>query len=99
MLPFVKASLLSYKKEEKSFEEVFEQFNSVNLNINSRPWHYVIWNPIEKKMIMNSSSLTYLLLIYLYNRNLLSPKELNKLKEGYASKISYEDVDNVLEGI
>ena len=53
LLPFVKASLLSYKKEEKSFEEVFEQFNSVNLNINSRPWHYVIWNPIEKKMIMN----------------------------------------------
>jgi len=100
LLPFVKASLTIYQREEKTFTQIIEQFNNVNFNIDSKPWHYVVWNPIEKKMLMNSASLTYLLLIYLYDNELLQANELQKLKEGYASKISYEqDLDNVLNEI
>lgn len=100
LLPFIKATLTIYQREEKSFDEILEQFNNINFNIDSKPWHYVVWNPIEKKMLMNSSLLTYLLLIYLYDRDLLNANELQKLKEGYASKISYEqDLDNVLDEI
>lgn len=100
LLPFVKASLTIYQREEKTFTQIMEQFNNVNFNIDSKPWHYVVWNPIEKKMLMNSASLTYLLLIYLYDNELLQANELQKLKEGYASKISYEqDLDNVLNEI
>lgn len=100
LLPFVKASLTIYQREEKTFTQIIEQFNNVNFNIDSKPWHYVVWNPIEKKMLMNSASLTYLILIYLYDGELLQANELQKLKEGYASKISYEqDLDNVLNEI
>ena len=100
LLPFLKASLIIFKREEKSFDDIFEKFNNINYNIDSKPWHYVVWNPIEKKMLMNSSSLTYLLLIYLYDSELLQGSELQKLKGGYASKISYEqDLDNVLQEI
>ncbi|HEY9084043.1 MAG TPA: DNA sulfur modification protein DndB [Vicingaceae bacterium] len=100
LLPFLKASLTIYNREEKTFNEIFEQFNNINFNIDSKPWHYVVWNPIEKKMLMNAASLTYLLLIYLYDSGLLQGNELQKLKEGYASKISYEqDLDNVLQEI
>jgi hypothetical protein len=49
---------------------------------------------------MNSASLTYLLLIYLYDNELLQANEIQKLKVGYASKISYEqDLDTVLNAI
>lgn len=100
LLPFLKASLTIYKREQKTFEEILGHFNGINFNIDSRPWHYVVWNPIEKKMLMNSSTLTYLFLIYLYDSELLEANELQKLKEGYASKISAEDnIDNVLDGI
>lgn len=100
LLPFVKASLTIHQRGGNSFEEIMNHFNNINFNIDSKPWHYVVWNPIEKKMLMNSSSLTYWLLIYLYNNELLEPNELQKLKEGYASKISYEqDLDNVLNEI
>ncbi len=100
LLPFVKASLTIYKREEKTFAQIIKQFNKINFNIDSKPWHYVVWNPIEKKMLMNSSSLTHLLLIYLYDKELLQPNELQKLKAGYAAKISYEqDLDNVLNEI
>jgi len=100
LLPFIKASLTIYKREEKTFAQIIEKFNNINFNIDSKPWYYVVWNPIEKKMLMNASSLTYLLLIYLYDNELLQANELQKLKEGYASKISYEqDLDNVLNEI
>lgn len=100
-LPLVKASLIIRKREEKSFEEIFEKFNTINFNLDSKPWHYVTWNPIERKMIMSSDSVTLLLLIYLYDKELLNANELMKLKEGYASKISYENknLENVLNGI
>lgn len=101
-LPLIRASLEIYKKEKgKSFNELFKRFNDINFNLNSKPWHYVLWNPIEKTMIMGSDSVTQLLLIYLYDKKILDVKELEKLKKGYASKISYEDenLDSVLEGI
>lgn len=100
-LPLVKSSLVIYKREEKSFDEIFERFNELNFNLNSKPWHFVAWNPVEKKMIMNSDAVTQLLLIYLYDSDILTPIELKKLKEGYAGKISYEasDIDLVLQGI
>lgn len=100
LLPFVKASITIKKHTNLSFGAIFKKFNDVNLNINSKPWHYVIWNPIENKMIMNSATVTYLLLCYLYDKSLLNDRELKKLKEGYASKISFEgDISNILDGI
>ena len=100
-LPLVKSSLLIYRREEKSFEEIIDKFNEVNFNLDSKPWHNVLWNPIEKKMIMNSDTVTQLLLVYLYDEQILVAKELEKLKKGYASKISCNDgnINNVLDGI
>lgn len=99
-LPLIKASLFIYKSGKYSFDEIFERFNQINFNIDSKPWHFVVWNPIQKKMIMNSDSLTQLLLIYLYDKSLLGRRELQKLKEGYASKISFDkELDNVLDDL
>lgn len=100
-LPLVKSSLIIYKRKGESFEKIFEQFNKINFNLNSKPWQYVAWNPIEKKMIMSSDSVILLLLLYLYNPKILEAKELTKLKEGYASKISYKgkDLKDILKGI
>lgn len=100
-LPFVRASLEIYKKEKTSFDDQFKRFNNINFDLDSKPWHYVLWNPIEKKMIMGSGSVTQLLLIYLYDEKMLDTEDFEKLKKGYASKISYENenLKNVLEGI
>ena len=100
LLPFVKASVEINKRRKTEFSKIFERFNEIDFSINNKPWQYVVWNPIAKKMIMNSNSITQLLLLYLYDSSLLSEKELSKLKEGYAYKISYEgNLDNVLDDI
>lgn len=99
-LPLVKASLLIYKRQQIEFDDIFERFDQINFAMNSRPWQFVVWNPIEDKMIMSSDSVTLLLLVFLYDANVLQSAELQKLKEGYASKISYEnDLNDVLRDI
>lgn len=100
-LPLVKSSLLIQKRIEASFEEIFNRFNEINFDLNTKPWHYVAWNPIEKKMIMSSDTVIQQLLIYLYDRNILSATELSKLKKGYAAKISYDNpnLEDVLDDI
>jgi DNA sulfur modification protein DndB len=101
-LPLVQCSLLIKKRKSvKTFEEIFTVFNKINFNLDSKPWHFVAWNPRERKMIMRSDSVIQLLLIYLFDEKLLTPIELKKLKEGYASKIAYDNdnLDSVLDGI
>lgn len=100
-LPFVKASLIICRREGKTFQEIFTKFDSLNFNLSNKPWLSVAWNPIEKKMKMNSDLVIQLLLIYLYDANILEDKELQKLKVGYASSISYEgeNLDDVLSDI
>lgn len=97
LLPFIKSSLLIYKRGAGTFEEIFNRFNKISFDISSKPWLNVVWNQIGKKMIMNSDSLTQNLFIYLFDKNILTEKEMKKLKEDYASKNSIEDVENALE--
>jgi hypothetical protein len=97
----VKASLTIRERTEDTFEEITNNFNQVNFNLNSKPWHFVAWNPTEKRMIMGSDTITQLLLIYLYDEDLLTRLEWEKLRKGYASKIAYQgdNLEEVLNGI
>ena len=85
-----------------NFSEIFSFFNEKNFEINEKPWINVLWNDIENKMLMNNSTLTYLLMLYLYDDSILTVSETKKLKEGYAFKIGIENqnhIQNVLDGI
>jgi len=94
-LPLVKATLLIRRNRGITFKQIFTAFDKINFDISKKPWLHVLWNPIEKSMIMNTSLLTERLLIYLYDSKLLSKEEMKKLKEGYAAKISIEDPSKV----
>lgn len=98
LLPFVKAIVKIKSREQSQFKTIIKKLNSINLNITEKPWKSVVWNPISERMIMNNSSLTELIFMYKYKKDILTPKELEKLKSSYASKISYEDenLDEVL---
>lgn len=93
-LPFVKATQLVRDRTGLEFPAIFEQFNKINLELDSKPWHYVAWNPTTKQMIMRSDSTIMFLLVYLYDKELLEASELAALANRYASKIAYEGADN-----
>lgn len=100
LLPFVKSVLkIKSRKGKTHFKTIIKKINSINLDITKKPWNYVVWNPISERMIMNNMSLTEIIFVYKYQTDLLTEKELEKLKSSYASKISYEEenLDEVLK--
>lgn len=101
LLPYVQASLEIHKRGQVSFQEVHSKLNGINLTMNETPWKNVMWNPFENIMIMGSTGVVKLLLIYMYGNNTIRPHELQNLKEKYASKINFEGdiLDNVLDNV
>jgi DNA sulfur modification protein DndB len=94
-LPLIKAVLKIKRQTNKTFKAIFQKFSTINFTISETPWPYVVWNPIEKKMIMSSSSLTELILLYLYDPAILEKPDLQKLREGYAASLSIEDPNKI----
>lgn len=101
ILPFIQASIQIYRRTSDNFEDIFTKLNSLNLTMNVAPWKQVLWNPIENIMIMGSSSIVKLLVIYIYGSDVIRNSELKSLKEKYASKLNIEgeDIDDVLNDI
>lgn len=95
IIPFTKAVLRIKEAENESFDEIFAKFNRVNLNISAQPWTKVLWDDIRKKMLMNVDTITYLLLLYIYDSSILTQKEIEKLKDSYASKLGVENVQAI----
>ncbi|MDT0642173.1 DNA sulfur modification protein DndB [Zunongwangia sp. F363] len=91
ILPFCKAVLRIKEAGEETFDEIFTNFNKANLDIAEEPWTRVLWDDVRKKMLMNAGTVTYLLLLYIYDSTILTQKEIEKLKDNYASKLGIED--------
>lgn len=100
-IPLISAIVIIHDRLDVEYDKIFSNFNLMDFNLSNAPWRNVMWNPIENKMIMNQSALTRLLLIYLYDDNILTEAEKTKIKEGYASKLNIleEEVFEILNSI
>ena len=97
-IPLINAIINVYERtDDVDYDEIIENFDLIGFNMNNSPWRNILWNSVENKMIMNQATLTRLLLIYLYDKNLLTQAELAKVKEGYAAKLNIEDEETVYD--
>lgn len=98
LLPFICSVLEIHKRNgELKLEEIFSKFNNITMYLNNKPWKQVLWNDLEKKIIGSENTLIRLLLIYLFDKELLREKELNTLLIKYKGKIGYEGSENNLD--
>lgn len=98
LLPFVQAIVEIHKRTNHSFNHLLQEFSSVNFLIAAPPWKNIVWNPNDKTMIMGNQALVKLILIYIYQTNIMKTKELSKLKQLYASKnLLPEDTETLSE--
>lgn len=102
LLPFVQATLVESKKnhldgpeplEELDFEEIIGKFSEINFSLNSAPWEYVAWDPVNKTM-KTSISKRLIKCFFLYfaetdNNSVLTPSDSEFIKKQYASSIGY----------
>ena len=98
--PFVQATTIIKNKSEEEYEEIIENFSTVSFTLNQIPWKSIVWNDLEKTMIMGSKTMVKLLLLYMYGDDYLTDNQYRKLKEKYASKLNREDeVETILEEV
>lgn len=97
LLPFVKASIRIKEYNNKDFSEVFKKMSKLPLQLNKTLWRNVLWNQHKKTMVMNNQVIAELMLLYLYDKNILTEKETKKLISEL--KITYQltDEHDVLE--
>lgn len=93
LYPFVQASIEIQKRSGKTFKDIFEKLNKINLTLNQIPWKGIVWNNIEKTMIMGSSGLVKLILIYSFDNKILRPSERTSLIFKYSSKLGLDQAD------
>jgi DNA sulfur modification protein DndB len=89
LLPFVKAVCEIQILKNTEYKNILNAFNKIDFSLSSIPWQKVLWDPATKRMIMNSSTLTQMLMLYKYNPKLISKGRLSKLQKDYSAKIDY----------
>lgn len=98
--PFVQATTLIKKKGNLEYEDILNNFSEIDFTLNQIPWKSIVWNDLEKTMIMGSKTAVKSLLLYMFGDDYLTQNQLGKLKEKYASKLNREDeVDTILNEI
>lgn len=98
--PFFQALKIIKDKSDLDYEEIITRFSNIDFSINEIPWRSVVWNDIEKTMIMGSKTLVKYLLIYMFNEEILTAHKLDSLRDKYAAKLNREgDIENILEDV
>lgn len=73
-------------------DEVIENFSTIEFCISKEPWTNLLWDAKTQTMIMKYKTYISHMLIYLYKKELLAPKEIETLIENYAEANDF-DID------
>ena len=74
-------------------DEVIENFSKIEFSISKEPWINLLWDAKTQTMVMKYKTNISYMLIYLYKKELLAPKEIGTLIKNYAEANDF-DIDN-----
>lgn len=84
LLPFIQACVIIHLKTDETYDSIMSKFSTINRKISAPIWGNILWNANAKKMVENNRLTVKLLLVYIYNKALLSQQEIKKLYSKYA---------------
>ena len=76
---------------------MFESFPERLFDISLPIWRYVLWNPERKSMVMNNQTLTEIILLYFWKRDLLKGAEIEKMYKELRILNQLVEIDDVME--
>lgn len=91
LIPFVRATVRVVQHQSSSFYEAFERFPVQILNLNNIIWKNILWNTDKKTMIMSNQKLAERILLFFWDKTVLTDKELLNMKEDLKSLRQLED--------
>lgn len=100
LLPFVKASMRIKEKYGFDNNTLLNQMSKLPLNLSDRIWRNVLWNSTTKTMVTSYQSIVEFLLIFLFDRTMLTNKDTDKLLTWLDSiyQIGRDEVESLIEG-
>ena len=104
LLPFTKAIVRIKEKTHKTYEVILSEFNQDMFWIQHKIWRKVLWDNIQKRMITGKGTLVEYLFLYMYDKDLLKPKELKKIEQELLSLWDavdvevFEHLDDIIKG-
>lgn len=99
LIAFSKAVVRIKEHNDVEFSDIIANIPDSVKWIQSKLWRKIIWDNNKKVMIMGNSKLIELLLLYSYDKALLTVKELEKIKQELVSIWDYneEDIFEILD--
>ena len=85
LIPIVKALIKIALRTNKDFTTILEYVNTMPLKLSDKAWNGILWDSNNNKMIMNNQTTTELLFMFLYDKDILKGKEIERLYRGFAS--------------
>ena len=93
LIPFTKAIVRIKEKSDLSYEDIISKFPSNVMWIQNSIWRKIIWDDVKKNMIMGNSKLIELILLYSYDKSILTLAEQKKINKELESKWDYHEDD------
>ena len=62
-------------------------YANIEMIISNNPWTGILWNTRKQTMITSKKSVISSMLMFIYDENLFTSKELNNFKKSYAKAL------------
>jgi len=85
LIPFTKAVVRIKLETDYTFDEIFKSFDEKILCIQHPIWKNVIWDPERSVMVMNHQKVIELMILYIFDKYLLTDSEYKKLLQDWSS--------------
>lgn len=83
----VKAILETCHRTKVSLETCIQRYSHIDMVISNDIWVDILWDSRKQTMITSNKGLIASMLIYLYDENIFTPKELSSFKKSYAKAL------------
>lgn len=77
-------------RNNTSLYDAMVAYSKVEMCISNNPWVNVLWDPDRHTMIMGNKTLVHLLLMFMYDKDILNKKEQESLTKRYAKILGVE---------
>src|SRR5574344_1120217 len=70
-----------------SIESCMQGYANIEMVISNNPWTGILWNTRKQTMITSNKSVISSMLMFIYDENIFTSKELDKFKKSYAKAL------------
>ena len=87
--------------DDSNYKEIISRLPEKIMWIQYRLWRKIIWDDVKMGMVMGHSKLIELLLLYAYDKSILTTSEIKKISQELESIWDYHEKDilEVLDGL